>query len=116
MQPQPLVSILINNYNYDQFLHDAISSALNQTYPNIEIVVVDDGSTDNSSEIIASYGDAIIPVLKANGGQASAFNAGFAASRGDIICFLDADDIFIPEKVDEVVLILKNYQESLWTH
>jgi glycosyltransferase involved in cell wall biosynthesis len=114
MQPQPLVSILINNYNYDQFLPDSINSALSQTYSNIEIVVVDDGSTDNSSEIIASYGDAIIPVLKANGGQASAFNAGFAASRGDIICFLDADDIFLPEKVAEVVRILKDYQESLW--
>ncbi len=114
MQPQPLVSILINNYNYNQFLRDAINSALNQTYPNIEVVVVDDGSTDNSSEVITTYGDAVIPVLKANGGQASAFNAGFAASKGDIICFLDADDIFLSKKVDEVVRILEDYQESLW--
>ncbi|BAY13953.1 glycosyltransferase family 2 protein [Calothrix sp. NIES-2098] len=110
----PLVSILINNYNYGQFLADAIDSALAQTYTHVEVIVVDDGSTDCSREVIASYADKIIPVLKQNGGQASAFNAGFAASRGDIICFLDADDTYQPEKVSEVVHVLKNYQESYW--
>jgi glycosyltransferase involved in cell wall biosynthesis len=68
----PLVSILINNYNYGRFLTEAIDSALNQTYSNIEVIVVDDGSTDNSQEIIKSYQDKIIPILKPNGGQASA--------------------------------------------
>lgn len=97
------VSVVINNYNYGRFLPEAIDSALNQTYPHTEAIVVDDGSTDNSPEIIASYGYKIIPVLKENGGQASAFNAGFAASTGDIICFLDSDDIFLPEKVATVV-------------
>ena len=101
----PLVSVIINNYNYGHFLGEAIDSVLNQTYPNIEIVVVDDGSTDNSREIISSYQEKIISVLKENGGQASAFNAGFAASRGDIIFMLDSDDIFVPEKVAEVVNI-----------
>ncbi|OYD90248.1 glucosyl transferase [Nostoc sp. 'Peltigera membranacea cyanobiont' 210A] len=110
----PLVSILINNYNYGQFLADAINSAVRQTYPHIEVIVVDDGSTDCSREVIASYKDKIIPVFKQNGGQASAFNAGFAASRGDIICFLDADDAYKPEKVFEVVNVLKNHQESCW--
>ncbi len=110
----PLVSILINNYNYGQFLAEAIESALQQTYPHTEVVVVDDGSTDNSREIIATYGEAIVPVLKANGGQASAFNAGFAASQGDIICFLDADDLYLPEKVTAIVDVLNNYQESAW--
>jgi glycosyltransferase involved in cell wall biosynthesis len=110
----PRVSILINNYNYGQFLAAAIESALQQSYPHTEVVVVDDGSTDHSREIIASYGDVIVPVLKANGGQASAFNAGFAASQGDIICFLDADDLYLPEKVAAIVDVLKNYQESAW--
>ncbi|MDZ8054933.1 MAG: glycosyltransferase family 2 protein [Aulosira sp. ZfuVER01] len=110
----PLVSIIINNYNYGQFLADAIDSAIGQTYPHIEVIVVDDGSTDRSREVIASYGDKIIPVFKQNGGQASAFNTGFAASHGDIICFLDADDTYKPEKVFEVVNILQNYQESCW--
>ena len=97
------VSIIINNYNYGRFLRDAIDSALAQTYPNVEVIVVDDGSTDNSREIIASYGSRIIPVLKENGGQASAFNAGFAASTGDIIFFLDSDDALLPEAAETIV-------------
>ncbi|PZO21119.1 MAG: glucosyl transferase [Leptolyngbya foveolarum] len=94
----PLVSILINNYNYGCYLTQAVDSALNQTYTNTEVIVVDDGSTDNSPELIESYGDRIIAVIKKNGGQASAMNAGFAASSGQIICLLDADDLFLPEK------------------
>ena len=103
MVKQPLVSVIINNYNYGQFLREAIESALNQTYERTETIVVDDGSTDNSREIIAGYGDRIIPVLKANGGQNSAFEAGFAASSGSIVCFLDADDTFLPTKVRRIV-------------
>jgi len=102
-QNQPLVSVLITNYNYDRYLREAIDSALNQTYPHIEIIVVDDGSTDNSKEVIASYKNTIIPVIKENGGQASAMNAGFAISQGEIICSLDADDVWLPTKVEQVV-------------
>ena len=102
---RPLVSILINNYNYERFLSDAIDGALRQTYSPVEVIVVDDGSTDNSRDVIASYGSNISFVFKNNGGQASAFNTGIAASRGDIMCFLDADDFFYPEKVERVVQI-----------
>ena len=98
----PLNSILINNYNYGRFLRDAIDSALNQTYPNTEVIVVDDGSTDTSREIIATYGNRITPILKQNNGQASAFNAGFAASNGEWIHLLDSDDIFHPTKVERI--------------
>ena len=90
-----LVSIVVNNYNYAQYLRKAIDSALGQTHPNTEVIVVDDGSTDDSREVIASYGDRIVPVLKENGGQSSAFNAGFDQSNGDVIIFLDADDILL---------------------
>jgi len=110
----PLVSILINNYNYGSFLNEAIDSALHQTYVHTEVIVVDDGSTDRSREIIASYGERVIPILKKNGGQASAFNAGFAISKGDIICFLDSDDIFFPEKVAEVVKVFENHSDIAW--
>jgi glycosyltransferase involved in cell wall biosynthesis len=111
---EPLVSIIINNYNYGHYIGQAIHSALTQTYPHTEVIVVDDGSTDDSRKIIASYGSRIIPVLKENGGQASAFNAGFAASKGDIICLLDSDDVFISEKVTEVVKVFKSHQNIGW--
>ena len=100
-------TIIINNYNYGRFLAAAIESALNQTYADTEVVVVDDGSTDNSRQIIAGYGNRIRPVLKTNGGQASAFNAGFAASTGDVICMLDSDDLFYPNKVERIAKNLR---------
>lgn len=114
MQDKPLVSIIINNYNYGRFLQQAIDSAINQTYTRSEIIVVDDGSTDNSREIITSYREQIIPVLKENGGQASAFNAGFAASRGEVIFLLDSDDVFLPEKVADVVDVFTGYPDVGW--
>jgi glycosyltransferase involved in cell wall biosynthesis len=99
----PLVSIVINNYNYGRFVADAIDSALEQTYSNREVIVVDDGSQDNSRDVISSFGNRVKAVFKSNGGQSSAFNAGFAESSGDVICFLDSDDVFLPTKVQRVV-------------
>ena len=98
-----LVSIIVNNYNYERFLTEAIDSALNQTYCNTEVIVVDDGSTDGSLEIIASYGHQIIPLLKGNGGQNSALNAGFSLSRGDVVLFLDSDDVLCPTAVTAAI-------------
>jgi glycosyltransferase involved in cell wall biosynthesis len=95
----PRASILINNYNYGCYLRQCIDSACAQTYADLEIIVVDDGSTDDSISIIKSYGDRIVPILKENAGQASCFNVGFASSRGDVIFLLDSDDVFHPEKV-----------------
>ncbi|MGF1568340.1 MAG: glycosyltransferase family 2 protein [Nodosilinea sp.] len=114
MSNLPLVSILVNNYNYGQFLPEAIDSALDQSYSNTEVIVVDDGSTDNSREIIKSYGSQIKPILKENGGQASAFNLGFEKSQGEIICFLDADDTFLPQKIERVVEIFLAYDDIGW--
>lgn len=114
MNNKPIVSIIINNYNYGCFLREAIDSALAQTYPHIETIVVDDGSTDNSQEIIAIYNEQIIPVLKKNGGQASAFKAGFAVSKGEIICFLDSDDVFLPDKAAKVVSVFESCQDIGW--
>lgn len=104
-QQRPTVSILINNYNYARFLRPCIDSCLNQTHSPLEIVVVDDGSADDSVQIIEDYArhhEHIVSVLKANGGQASAFNAGVAHSRGEIVMFLDADDYLHPDAVATV--------------
>lgn len=89
--------------NYDRYLRDAIASALHQTYDKTEVIVVDDGSTDRSRAIIASYENRMTAVLKANGGQASAFNAGFRVSRGEVICFLDADDVLLPTAIERAM-------------
>jgi len=91
-----LVSIIINNYNYAAFLRAAIDSALGQSYRPIEVIVVDDGSIDQSRAIIDSYGDRVKPILKKNGGQASTLNTGFAHCQGDTVIFLDADDVLRP--------------------
>jgi glycosyltransferase involved in cell wall biosynthesis len=107
MNTSNLASIIINNYNYARFLREAVDSALNQTYRNTEVIVVDDGSTDDSREIIASYGDRIIPVLKENGGQTSAVNAGFSSSQGSVIFFLDADDALFSTGVERAVDLFK---------
>jgi glycosyltransferase involved in cell wall biosynthesis len=111
---KPLVSIVIPNFNYGLFLKDAITSALNQTYPNTEVIVVDDGSTDNSREVIAGYGSRIVPVLKRNGGRGSAIDEGFLASSGDIVCFLDSDDVWLPHKVERIVAVFEKYPEVGW--
>lgn len=110
----PLASILICNYNYGQFIKRAIDSALKQTYRNVEVIVVDDGSTDNSRQIISEYGDKIISIFKENGGQASGFNEGFKRSQGDIIFFLDSDDWFAPNKLERVVEIFGRNSEIGW--
>jgi glycosyltransferase involved in cell wall biosynthesis len=113
-EPKPLVSIVIGNYNYDRFVGQAIESTLNQTYDNVEVIVVDDGSKDQSRKVISSYDNRIIPIFKENGGQPSTYNAGFAASQGEIICFLDSDDLFVPEKVEKVVQVFQSSDEIGW--
>ncbi len=99
MAADRLVTIVINNYNYGRFLDRAITSALRQSYRAIEVVVVDDGSTDNSAAILSAYGDRCTVISQPNLGQGGAYNAGFAASRGDAILFLDADDALYPDAI-----------------
>ena len=97
------VSIIIANYNYAIFLRAAIDSALGQTWTDKEIIVVDDGSIDNSCDVIKSFGDKIHSVFVQNGGQRRANNIGFSLSIGEVIIFLDADDILLPDFVDTVM-------------
>src|SRR5579859_1649488 len=103
MSDQPLVSIIINNYNDESFFSATIDSALLQSYQPLEVIVVDDGSTDNSFSIIQSYGERITALFKPNGSQASALNAGFRQSHGVLAIFLDADDMLLPYIAAQVV-------------
>jgi Glycosyl transferase family 2 len=93
---EPLVSVVISSFNYERFLAEAIGSALDQDEPRTEVIVVDDGSTDRSREVIGEFGDRVTSVFKDNGGQASALNAGFRWSHGDCVIFLDSDDMLLP--------------------
>ncbi len=100
----PLVSVLIDTYNYGQYIEEAVESVLAQEFPREqrEILVVDDGSTDDTGERLMKYGDAIRYLRKPNGGQASAFNFGFAEARGEIVATLDADDLWLTQKLRRV--------------
>jgi len=103
-QTKPLVSIVITNYNYGLYLEDAIESALHQTYRPLEVLVVDDGSTDNSVEIIQKYPAKLIS--REHKGIAAAVDAGVRASRGDYYVPLSADDILHPEYVMKTLSVL----------
>ena len=97
------VEVIVNNFNYARYLGPAIDSALDQTYQHVRVIVVDDGSTDESRAVIESYGRRIDAVFKENGGQASAINAGFNRSTADAVIFLDADDMLVRDIVGRVV-------------
>ncbi len=107
-------SCLINNYNYAEFLSEAINSALNQTVKFDEIIIVDDASTDNSAEVIAKFTQVanVKFILKEkNQGQLSSFNEGFLATNGDSVFFLDADDIYEPQYLETALNFYKRRSE-----
>jgi hypothetical protein len=97
LQSPPRVAVVITNHNYATFLAAAIESALGQRHADVAVVVVDDGSTDRSRNVIAGYGGRISAVLQDRQGQKAAFNAGLAAVSADVVLFLDADDLLHPD-------------------
>ncbi|MEA2460105.1 MAG: hypothetical protein QOH90_282 [Actinomycetota bacterium] len=116
---RPLVSVLISNYNYEGFVGAAIESVREQTYERLEIIVVDDGSTDSSAEVIRSHADAddrVRLIAQENRGQAAAMNVALRAAKGPILCLLDADDRFAPNKVAEVVAHLGPGTAGMFVH
>jgi len=100
----PFLSVLIDTHNHERFIRQAVESVLAQDFPaaSREIVVVDDGSTDCTPEILGKYGSQICVLRKFNGGQASAFNVGIPQCRGEIVTFLDGDDWWAPNKLSSV--------------
>ncbi|OIQ00692.1 MAG: hypothetical protein AUK35_02270 [Zetaproteobacteria bacterium CG2_30_46_52] len=112
-----LVTIIIPTYNYGSFVTRALDSALNQTYPNIEIVVVDDGSTDDTLARLSAYGNKIHVITQDNQGASAARNRGIEEASGDYIAFLDADDCYLPENIAKKVDCLHQKQgRFLWCY
>jgi hypothetical protein len=112
---RPLVSVLMANYNYARYIAEAIESVLAQTYQHFELIVCDDGSTDNSREVVEQFvsrDSRVRLVSKQNGGLASALNAAYSVSTGEIICLLDSDDLFLPQKIERVVGAFQNSKRA----
>lgn len=100
---KPIVSAIIPNYNYARYVGEAVESALNQTYQPLEVILVDDGSSDNSLEVIRGFGDRIRIVSQENAGVSAARNNGVRLAGGQLVAFLDADDIWHPQKIEKQV-------------
>jgi len=110
---RPFVSVLIDTYNHEKFIEQAIVSVLEQDFAasGYEILVVDDGSTDNTPEIIKRFTQRVVHLPKKNGGQGSAFNCGIPQCRGEIVAFLDADDWWEPNKLSMVVAEFQSHPD-----
>jgi len=111
--PTPFVSVLIDTYNHERFIEEAVQSVLTQDFPasSREILVVDDGSTDRTPEILRKFEPQIRILRKQNGGQASAFNHGIPECRGEIVAFLDGDDWWTKDKLRNVVAAFETHAD-----
>lgn len=114
MKKSKVVSVIIPNYNYGRFVAQAIESVMNQTYSNLEIIVVNNGSTDNSLEILMDYQDRIKLVSQENLGQSGARNSGLQQATGDFIAFLDADDTWEPQKIEKQIKLFNHETELVY--
>jgi glycosyltransferase involved in cell wall biosynthesis len=104
----PLVSVIVPTYNYAEFIGEAIKSVLDQTIQDFEILVIDDGSTDNTKEVVLSFGDKVRYFYQSQQGPAKARNKGIVESKGEYIAFLDADDVWLPSKLEKQVNLFRS--------
>ena len=104
----PLATIVIVNYNYERYVGTAIESALEQSHQPLEVIVVDDGSTDDSRQVISSYGERVRAIFQNNAGQGAAYNAGWREARGEFILFLDSDDVLAKDAIAKVVAAFRD--------
>lgn len=107
------IDVVITSYNYGRFLGATIDSALSQEGVTVHVIVVDDGSVDDSRDVIAGYGDRITAILQENRGQAAAFNAGVAVATGDAVAFLDSDDLLLPGALQRAAAALKKHPDAV---
>lgn len=106
---QPMISVVIPSFNQGRFIGQAISSVLYQDYPNVELIIIDGGSSDNTSDIIEKYADSLSHYIsEPDNGQAHAINKGFRVAKGDILAWLNSDDMYLPCTLSKVAKILSN--------
>lgn len=103
----PVVSVIIPTFNRAGVVTRAIDSVLGQTYHSVEVIVVDDGSTDETPGTLKAYGDAIVPIFQKNAGPSAARNRGVRESKGDLLAFLDSDDVWLATKLERQVDLLE---------
>jgi glycosyltransferase involved in cell wall biosynthesis len=108
----PLVSVIIPTYNRAALLSEAVNSVLLQTYRNIEIIVIDDGSTDNTTEVMAAYGDRVRYTRRPNAGVNAARNLGLKQARGEFVALLDSDDLWAPFKIELQVRLMRYFADA----
>ena len=113
MNELPLVSVIMPVYNGAQYVRAAIESVFAQTYPHIEFIAVDDGSTDDSLDILNCYGPRMKVIQQANSGPGAARNNGVQASTGELLAFIDSDDLWDPTKIEQQVAILTHYPAAV---
>lgn len=109
----PLVTVVIPAYNHSKYIKQAIDSVLNQDYPNIELIVLDDGSTDNTPEVLAGYGNQFFWESQKNMGQASTLNKGWRMAKGEILAYLSADDLLLPQATRKSVKCLLDHPDAV---
>jgi len=112
----PLVSIIIPAYNRADLISESLESALSQTYSNHEIIVVDDGSTDHTWDVLTGYGDRIKAIHQPNAGASAARNRALSEARGELVAFLDSDDAFLPEKLEVQVAFMQAHPEVVMSY
>ena len=111
----PLVSVIVPTYNRAVLLSEAVNSVLLQTYQNIEIIVIDDGSTDDTTEVMATFGDRVRYTRRPNAGVNAARNLGLKQARGEFIALLDSDDLWAPFKIELQVRLLRTFTDVGFT-
>lgn len=110
------VSVIAPVYNSAEFLEESILSVLNQTYPNIEYIIMDGGSTDGTAEIVQKYADRLTFISEPDRGQSDAINKGWKRATGDILAWLNADDLYAPNAVELAVNYLQAHPETMWVY
>jgi glycosyltransferase involved in cell wall biosynthesis len=112
---QKKISVIIPNYNYARYIEQAIESVLIQSYENVELIIVNNGSTDNSLEVLEKFGDKIHLIDQPNLGQSGARNSGLSLSSGELIAFLDADDFWEPNKLEMQISLMNDATQLVYS-